>query len=196
MKQLSVTNLRLPMRRTLVVAVAALSTPVTAAVSNAQTAQPLSLHASAFATRLSFEDGSPASAGVGAEVQLRRTFSRFSIGVGAQFTQHDDLSSQLGGVMIEPRMVLDIGTSWMTPYLAVRTGYVRVLNLADVTVQGLDLGGGGGLIIPLGRRTNLDMGGALVQSLYRSTFNLNGSTINRRSNAVNYAAKIGLSVGL
>lgn len=150
---------------------------------------------SAFATRLSFDDATPASSGLGAEVQIRRTFSRLSIGIGVQFTQHDDLKSQLGGVMIEPRVVLDAGASWVTPYLAMRTGYVRVLNVSDVTTQGLDLGGGGGLILPLGRRVNLDVGGALVQSLYRRSFERGGSTINVRFNSVNYVAKVGLSVG-
>jgi hypothetical protein len=171
---------------------------VSSGSSEAQTAQPLSLHGSAFATQLTI-DGTTTSNGVGGEVQLRYTPGVFSIGIGAQLTTHPSLQqggARLAGVMVEPRLVIDVGSNRFAPYVAARAGYVRVLNLRDANTEGFDAGGGAGFIVPLTGRVNLDIGGALVRSLYESRVQGQQGTQSTSFQSLNYAAKIGLSMGL
>lgn len=182
-------------------AIAALLVTLLVALSQpggAQTAQPVSLHASAFTTQLTI-DGATTSNGIGGEVQLRFTSGLFSVGIGGQLTTHPSLQqggARLAGVLVEPRLVIDVGRNSFAPYVAARLGYVRVLGLADASTEGFDAGGGAGFIVPLTSRVNLDVGGALVRSLYESQVRGQQSTQKTSFQSMNYAAKVGLSVGL
>jgi hypothetical protein len=162
-----------------------------------QTRQPVSLHLSGYSTRFVAESGRESSLGVGGEGQLRFTISRFSIGLGAQWTQHSSGQVQLGAALIEPRWTLPVPSDIMAPYVAVRGAVGQQLNAPDrVSLQFFDVGGGAGLLIRLNRRVNLDAGGAVVRSLYRVSSAANGPGLVSDYSANNFAAKIGLSVGL
>jgi len=161
--------------------------------SKAQTGQDWSFHLSAFQTDFRAEDQS--SVGRGAEIQLRRTLGRFSIALGGQFTDHPGLSPgyQIGGVLIEPRFVLDVGMDRFFPYLMARAAVLRRLNSpSGESLTGQDFGGGGGFIVPLSRRVNIDVGAAVTGTTW--TFESVGTRAG--SQVRNYALKAGLSVGL
>jgi len=165
------------------------------ATSLAQTAQDWSFHLSGFQTEL--RQGDSRAVGRGGEVQLRRTFGTFSIAIGGQFTDHPTLQPgyQLGGLLVEPRLVIDIGSYRVFPYLLARGASLRHLNAnAGESLTGIDVGAGGGFIVALGKRLNFDAGAAITQT--RWTFeqeNLGGAA---NSTVQNYVVKAGLSFGI
>jgi hypothetical protein len=157
----------------------------------AQTSTDWSFHLSGFQTEL--RQGGFGSVGRGGEVQIRRTLGQFSVAVGAQATQHQDANLQIGGVLFEPRYVLDLGAERMFPYLLARGAALTVLDAAPgERLTGIDLGAGGGVLIVLTRRLNLDIGAAITTT--RWNFSLGGVTIVEQ--VQNYALKAGLSFGL
>jgi hypothetical protein len=161
---------------------------------SAQTRQPVSLHLSAVTTQFNTDEGT-SSRGVGGEAQLRYTAGRFSFAVGGQYTTHDvgGQSFQIGGALIEPRVLLDLGLDAFAPYLALRGAVTQVMNSPDgVSTIGREYGGGGGFIVVLGSRVNLDVGAALTRASYATDV----SGFSSRFTATNVVAKAGFSIGI
>lgn len=104
--------------------------------------------------------------GVGFDVQGSVGVSAFALGVGYQRTQHrlpgTTANVTYQGPYVEPRLAIAPYGSF-TPYLSGRVGLLR----QDVPATGLTLagrtnvtlvGGGGGLLVALGRGVALDVG--------------------------------------
>jgi len=136
---------------------------------SAQSAQRFSLQASGavlFATR---EDpaGFQSKTRLGFEGQVRYTFSRFSLGAGYQrstvFTSPAlNLSLSLG--FIEPRLVVAAGGS-LAFYVAGRAGIGKLVcsETCNAKKTNTAFGGGGGLLVRLGRRISADLGAQYFQ---------------------------------
>ncbi len=155
----------------------------------AQSAQPLSILAAGFAGR-SGQSSDQLANGYGFEAQARLTFGRFSFGGGYVRTSVDDRASQ--GFLVEPRMAFDVGSDYAAPYLALRGAMTTMESIGPVAVTGLDVGGGAGVLLRLNRVMNFDIGFAAVSST--RTAKLGGQSTSFSFG--NYAAKLGLSVGL
>lgn len=161
---------------------------------HAQTRQPVSLHLSAITTQFSTDEGT-STRGIGGEVQLRYTARWFSMAVGGQYTNHDvsGQSFQIGGVLVEPRVLLDIGLDAFAPYLALRGAYTQVIDSPPgVATTGREYGGGGGFLIVLGSRVNLDIGAAVTKASYTSDV----AGFSTSFTARNIVAKAGFSIGI
>jgi len=150
---------------------AAVTAPMAAQSAQRLSIQASGLHVSAFGEAYEGLKSAP-----GAELQLRFTPGVWSFGVGAQASSHsfDDATFGnekvlLAGFFFEPRRVIDIGSSRVAPYLAARVSVLRqsldfvtnngVSNF-DVTAEasGTQLNGGGGMLVRLSPRINLDLG--------------------------------------
>jgi hypothetical protein len=181
------------MKRNLLMAVACISAMGSSTL-QAQTAQDWSLHASGFQTE--FQVDGLSAVGRGAEVQLRRTFGLFSLAIGGQFTDHPSLEPgyQIGGLLLEPRYVIDIKSLRVFPYVLVRGAALQRLNSPDnERFTGIDAGVGGGVIVSLTRRVNFDAGAALTRTRWTNEVDGEAST---STWVQNYAVKAGLSIGL
>jgi hypothetical protein len=151
---------------------AAVSLPVAA-----QSAQRLSLQASGLHVSAYGEAYEGLKAAPGAEVQLRFTPGVWSFGVGGQVSSHafddptfgPDEKVMLAGFFFEPRRVIDVGSSRLAPYLSARVSVLRQsldfvvndgTNDFDVTAEasGTQVNGGGGVLLRLTPRVNLDLG--------------------------------------
>lgn len=134
----------------------------------AQTAQRFSLQVSGLGS-MPFGGGlSEISLGPGFEAQVRYNPSAFSIGAGFDITFHTvdgtDTDVTLTGGFIEPRYVIYVGSDRLAPYLSAR-GAVSQTEVDDgtetATATGFTLNGGGGLLLVLGSRANIDIGATL-----------------------------------
>jgi hypothetical protein len=126
--------------------------------------------------------------GGGAEAQIRYTPGALSIGAGFQFTSHqsqgylltlDDgslvdvsgVGAKLFGAFLEPRYVLFIGSDRVAPYVSARLSLLYYGTDATWTdrsqpyqgtmnwsTTGLTANGGGGFMVRLTSRLNLDLG--------------------------------------
>ncbi|MEM7417005.1 MAG: hypothetical protein AAF389_15965 [Gemmatimonadota bacterium] len=187
------------MRITALLFLAVLTTPVLA---EAQSAQRYSFQFSAlgswpFGGRL---DG--VSLGVGWEAQLRVTPSQWSFGFGAEQTFHDDVrvdnrSVTLFGGFFEPRYVVDVGSDKAAPYISARFALSQ-LTLAqgemEATANGYTINGGGGVLVALNDRVNLDLGATLG---YKDLGSLRFMGVPQDfGTGVNAIARVGLAVGL
>lgn len=142
----------------------------------AQSAQRLSVQASGLHVSAYGEAYEGLKAAPGAEVQLRFTPGVWSFGVGGQISSHSFSDANFGGekvrlsgVFFEPRRVIDVGSSRVAPYLSARLALLQqsadfVVNNGvdnfDVTAKasGTQLNGGGGFLVRLTPRLNLDLG--------------------------------------
>jgi len=142
----------------------------------AQSAQRWSLQASGLHVGVYGEAYEGLKAGLGGELQLRFTPGVWSFGVGAQASSHgttgegfDGQTVMLQGVFVEPRRVIDIGSSRVAPYLSARLAYLQQtidftlsdgVTTLDVSAEasGAQVNGGGGLLMRLSPRVNLDLG--------------------------------------
>ncbi len=157
----------------LAVATAALA--VLPALAEAQSAQRWSLQGSLLHVSTMGDAYEGLDAGIGAEAQVRFNPSAFSIGGGFQVSNHgvdfgDDLGDEsvmLAGVFVEPRYVIDVRSLRFAPYVSGRLSFLR--QSADLDVPGFDetvtlsASGfqgnvGGGLLVRLTPRVNLDLG--------------------------------------
>jgi len=138
--------------------------------------------------------------GAGGEVQVRYNPSRFSIGLGFQYSHHESGDEQLNlaGVFLEPRVAIDLGSDRVTPYLAGRVVLLRQSSdfstVPSFSTYGSAFGIGGGLLVHLASRVNLDAGGAyLRQTLGDKTFS-DGASVDFPS--INgYVLKAGITFG-
>ncbi len=148
------------------VVVTALPLPVAA-----QSAQPISGQVSLISVAPSGDAYEGISSGVGFEAQLRYTPSALSIGLGYQSSSHDiDLGEGIGtrdatisGIFIEPRYVIDVNSNSWAPYVSARLA--RLTQAAEVEeidvaaeASGTQLNIGGGALVRLTPRINLDLG--------------------------------------
>jgi hypothetical protein len=142
------------------------------ATGRAQSAQRYSVQASGLFVGTFGEAYDGLSAGPGIEAQFRVTPSAWSFGFGVQGSSHsfDDAalgseSITLAGVFFEPRRVIDVGSSQFAPYLAARVAFLQQsldvdVNGTDVsaTASGAQFNAGGGVLVRLTPRVNLDLG--------------------------------------
>lgn len=140
-----------------------------------QSAQRLSVQGSGLFINLFGDAFEGAEAGYGFEGQVRYTPSAFSIGAGFQWTSHgvegaDDRAKLVGG-FIEPRYVFSTASEALFPYLSGRFYLVRLTNentdaQIRTTATGLAANGGGGVLIRMGPRVNVDLGATFGYSRF------------------------------
>ncbi|MBA3659473.1 MAG: hypothetical protein H0W67_07740 [Gemmatimonadales bacterium] len=131
----------------------------------AQSAQPLSLQLSGLYNGVFGDVFTGLQNGIGGEAQLRYTPSALSIGAGFQITSHElggrPEDARLYGGFIEPRYRIQAGSNTAAPYVSARFAVLKAgfsqssLSLSSTFLQ---LNGGGGLLVRLGSRINLDVG--------------------------------------
>lgn len=161
----------------------------------AQAAQKWSLLGSPFFTVQQFPD--ERINGFGGEVQMRYSRPGTSVGLGVQYSNHksENAQMQLSGVFLEPRYAPDVGGESIVPYIAARFAALRQNSDFASTSNGYAVGLGAGVMYKLSRRTNLDLGAAVVrQSLGDITLDTGPeATLNA---FFGYVVKAGLSIGL
>ena len=114
--------------------------------------------------------------------------SAFALGAGYQRTVHAGGAARSGvyeGIFVEPRLALPLGDVPFTPYVAGRLVRLTPLTGDDDGPRGVQLGGGGGVLVALAPRVRLDLGGSYVR------MRLDGEP---GSNAAQ--ARVGIVVGL
>jgi hypothetical protein len=168
----------------------------------AQSAQMVSLQFSGLGA-LPFGGGlDNVSEGFGWEAQLRVNPSAFSIGAGVEQTFHEIVGfSQrdvtLFGGFLEPRYVIDFGSDNAVLYISSRLALSQIKfqeGTFESTGTGYTLNGGGGFLIRLSDRANLDLGASIgykdlgVVDLPTGTFDL--------GTGANLVGRIGLAIGL
>lgn len=168
-----------------------------------QSRQPWSVQGSVLYTAQDLGGNAGTVGGVGLEAQARRTFPSFSLGAGAQYSRHtsgpDALS--LVGIFVEPRYVPSTTMGPFAPYLAGRIVYLRGSLDSDAidgsgSSSGLAFGAGAGLIYPITRTVNFDIGGAVLrQSLGNITLDDSNQTEVEFPSFLGYVVKAGLSIG-
>jgi hypothetical protein len=169
----------------------------------AQTAQRFSFQFSGLYNTLGGDTFEGVNPGSGLELQFRYNPSQFSIGVGVQATIHtfddpalDDVELALAGVFLEPRYVFSVGSDRFAPYLAARLATaVGTFSVDGETVDGVEITGstfnaGGGLLLRLSNRTNLDFG------ITAGTTNWEESDIFPGGSGSNVIARLGLAIGI
>ena len=146
----------------------------------AQTSQKISIQGSGLFAELYGEAFADIKSGIGGELQLRYTPGRFSFGGGFQLTSHDVSENvseifskvKLSGLFFEPRFVIDVGSSRYAPYLSGRFAlskmkfelnedFLETIEGFTVDIEeptGPTINGGGGILVRLGSRANLDLG--------------------------------------
>lgn len=158
--------------------------------SSAQSAQLFSVQGSGLYEGLSYSE---VDDGLGFEAQVRYTPSAWSFGAGFQYTSHSVTTGNgrinLYGGFLEPRYSLDVGSSNVAPYLSGRLSLSKLsanTTRLSGSTNGVSLNGGGGLLIRVGPRLNLDLG-----ATYGYT-DWNGDI----GSASNLIGRVGLAVGI
>jgi len=160
------------LRAPLLVGIATLAVAVTTPSARAQSAQRYSVQASGIFVGTFGEAYDGLKNGPGIEAQFRITPSAWSFGFGIQGSTHsfdvEGLESEsvtLAGVFFEPRRVIDVGSSQVAPYVSARLAVLQQsldLDIDGTTVSasanGVQVNGGGGILVRLSPRVNLDLG--------------------------------------
>ena len=152
------------------------------------------------------------STGWGGEAQFRYTPSSLSLGLGFQFSRHDYEDPELTqtvpvkyyGPFFEPRYVLDIHSSSFAPYLSARLAWLR--QSADfqefagtASGTGFQINGGGGVLVRLSARMNLDLG-ATFGSIHFGDYIVKqgGEEVGRvpGGNGTNFVGRVGIAIGI
>jgi hypothetical protein len=190
----------------------------------AQTGQRWSMQGSGLFAALEGDAFQGFKDGFGGELQVRLTPSALSFGGGLQLTLHgttgegsDILTDvRLLGFFFEPRYVLDVGSSVMAPYLSGRFAYSKMSftlgGLADdpgisMSIDepwGPTINGGGGVLVRLSSRANLDVGVTYGYTRFdditiSATNTANGASVSipfEVGSGQNWVARIGLAIGL
>lgn len=170
----------------------------------AQSAQPYSVQASAFTTGILVNNGTLGGFGAEGQFRLNRlksikaTGGPLSLGIGAQFTSHkssDNYTLRVAGIFIEPRVVIDVGSARVFPYLSARLAALRQSSDFASSTSGAAVGLGGGVAYKLTQYVNLDAGLAGVYQNF-SDARTSGGNIFQFGSLASYAAKIGVNIGL
>ena len=173
----------------------------------AQSAQPFSLQASALVNGVFGDVFTGLQDGIGGEAQFRYTPGALSVGAGFQFTLHQiqrrTEDARLFGGFIEPRYRIHAGSNVVAPYVSGRLSLLKVgftegdLSLSSIFMQ---LNGGGGVLIRLGPRLNLDFGATFGYNRLGSgtlTSRSNGTAVPvASSSGSNIVVRLGLAIGL
>jgi hypothetical protein len=205
------------MRRILTVVLAGCAFSLGAHQAQAQTAQRISIQGSGLFTGLFGNAFKEIKDGVGAELQLRFTPGAWSIGGGLQYTQHNMKSPDVAavftkvkllGFFVEPRYVIDAGSERFAPYLSARLAYSRMtLTIASEFRDILQIGkpsgptvnGGGGVLVRLSSRANLDIGATYGYTRFNTIgFTIQGEAPQNLAlgSGTNLVGRIGLAVGI
>lgn len=159
----------------------------------AQTAQRFSLQFSGLNARLTAIQSDDAAFGQGGEIQLRFNPSAFSIGLGFQTTTHsiENVDITFEGFFLEPRYVIAVGSERFALYLSARamtlTPTLEVSGVGSVEGDsGSAIAGGGGLLVSLGSRVNLDLGATAGKEFYDG----------RAADGATIVTRLGLAIGL
>ena len=172
---------------------------------SAQSAQLISVQGSALyesvqgdAFQWRLDESLPA--GYGGEVQLRFTPGTLSWGGGLQGTTHswtdqgDKWNLRMIGIFLEPRYTLP-GTASLYPYLSARLALTTLkLKIAGEEIgdaSGQTVNGGGGVLVRLTPRMNLDVGATFGYTKFGDF----DATIQTGS-GTNLIARVGLAIGL
>lgn len=145
-------------------------------------------------------------AGYGGEAQLRYTPGTLSLGGGVQGTTHDWNDSQNNdwnlrtiGVFLEPRYVLP-ASARLGPYLSARLALTSLkLKVGDADIgdaTGKTINGGGGVLVALSPRINLDVGGSFGYTNFGEFTQNNAPTGLSTGSGTNFIARVGLAIGL
>ncbi len=206
----------MPFARALVVAgagVLALTLPSARAL--AQSAQRYSVQASGLYVGTFGQAYEGLKAGPGFEAQFRISPSAWSFGFGFQASSHsfdesslDGYSVTLAGAFFEPRRVIDVGSSQFAPYVSARLAYLQQSMSFDVngtnvslSASGGQVNGGGGVLIRLTPKVNLDLGatyGLVHFGDVEAKASSGGSTtVNGTSgNGQNIVLRAGVAIGI
>lgn len=172
-----------------------------------QSAQPFSLQASALVNGVFGDVFTGLQDGLGGEAQFRYTPGALSVGAGFQFTIHElegrMENVRLYGGFIEPRHRIYVGSNVVAPYVSVRFSVLKVgfsgrdLSLSSTFMQ---LNGGGGLLVRLASRLNLDLGATYGYNRLGSgtlTRESSGTSVPvESSSGSNIVFRLGLAIGL
>jgi hypothetical protein len=172
-----------------------------------QSAQPYSLQASGLFNGVFGNVFTGLQDGLGAEAQFRYTPGALSVGAGFQITIHELENrmedARLYGVFIEPRYRIHAGSNVVAPYVSARLSVLKVgfsegdLSLSSIFMQ---LNGGGGLLIRLASRFNLDLGASFGYNRLGSgtlTSKSSGTAVPvESSSGSNAVIRLGLAIGL
>jgi hypothetical protein len=173
----------------------------------AQSAQPFSLQVSGLVSGVLKKVFVGLKHGVGAEAQLRYTPGALSVGAGFQFTIHEleerSENARFYGGFIEPRYRIHAGSNVVAPYVSARFAVLKVgFSGEDLSLTStfLELNGGGGILVRLGPRINLDAGATLGynrlgKGLLKSQVDTEGVQVTPQSGS-NLVAHVGLAIGL
>ncbi len=175
----------------------------------AQSAQRLSIQGSGLFINLFGNAFSNAKAGYGFEAQVRYTPSALSLGAGFQYTRHSlegtDLHANLVGGFFEPRYVFSTSSSSLFPYLSGRFYVVQLRSTNEAaqirtTSTGVAANGGGGVLVRLASRVNLDLGatfGYCKFGEFKSEDLVTGITgTSEGNNGTNVVGRVGLTLGI
>jgi hypothetical protein len=173
----------------------------------AQSAQPFSFQFSGLVKGFFTELLSGLQDGIGGEAQIRYTPGALSLGVGFQFTAHGlsarTENARFYGGFIEPRYRIHAGSNVVAPYTSARFAVLKVgFSGDDLSLSStlLELNGGGGILIRLGSRLNLDVGATfgynqLGSGILTSKSSPPALPVASRSGS-NMVARLGLVIGL
>ena len=173
----------------------------------AQSAQAFSLQLSGLVNGVFGDAFTGLQDGLGGEAQFRYTPGALSVGAGFQFTSHQIEGrmevARLYGGFIEPRYRIHAGSNVAAPYVSARFSVLKVgfsegdLSLSSIFMQ---LNGGGGILIRLGPRLNLDFGATFGYNRLGSgtlTSESNGTTVPvESSSGSNLVVRLGMAIGL
>lgn len=158
--------------RSLVVGGAALALVAGSTTLPAQSAQRWSMQVSPLFVAAFGDAYEGLENGLGFEAQARLTPGAWSFGAGIQASSHGlkdlDENVTLAGIFFEPRRVFDIGKN-QAPYLSGRVAILaQSATISDPSFGSIDLSAtgaqfnvGGGVLVRLSPRVNLDLGATL-----------------------------------
>lgn len=210
---------------TAVLAVVCITSPAAA-----QSAQRWSIQASGLYVGVFGDAYKGLKSGPGGELQVRVTPSLWSYGAGLQYSTHgvdnvNNYNISLSGVFFEPRRVFDINSTKVAPYASARLAYLSLtadlgpfqprvassaapvslsvarLENATLSASGFQGNVGGGVLIKLSPRVNLDLGttvglirfGETQEKVGGRVVGTSGSTSGTGQNIV---VRAGLAIGL
>lgn len=206
---------RTALTRAAAVAAALLALLVTPQHASAQSAQRYSVQASGIFVGTFGEAYDGLKSGAGIEAQFRITPGAWSYGFGLQGSSHKFDDATLGnetvtlaGVFFEPRRVIDVGSSQFAPYVSARLAFLQQsldLDVNGTTVSasasGAQVNGGGGVLIRLSPKVNLDLG-ATYGLIKFSDIEVDVSGLGKTKiegssgNGSNLVLRAGLAIGL
>jgi hypothetical protein len=172
-----------------------------------QSAQPFSIQVSGLVNGVLKDVFLGLQNGMGAEAQFRYTPGALSLGAGFEFTIHEleerTENARFYGGFVEPRYRIHAGSNVVAPYVSARLAVLKIdFSGEDLSLSStfLELNGGGGILVRLGPRVNLDVGatlgynylgkGVLSSDVRHTEVPVNGSS------GSNLVAHLGLALGL